>query len=225
MMALSQGSRMLGPRSSKLGKVAPAMSLEVHFTLTADDLRDGLRVLQRARVQRWGHSWVVFALSGVLACWLTWLVVSFLIEPLIGPLWARVAYGVAVLVAVPLMTVRWRARRRRPAREVRRVSAWALDRQVAAALPRSVLGPMVLRVEDTGLWRRNERDERSFSPREVVRLLRGPHGVVVELENRKVLIVPTRAFEPSPGAQPFLEALARVTQRPVVEVLVGTQPA
>lgn len=189
--------------------------MELHYTLTEEDLRTGLLAAHVARIQRWSLSWVAFALSAALACALAWPITTLLFERLLGRPIVVVVYLVAVLVAVPVISLRWRARRRRPPQltKLTKLTNRSVQRQLAAALPRSVLGPIVLRVSDTGLWRKNDRDEVSIAPAEVVRLIRGPEALVVELRSRRILVVPIRAFDVSPGAEVFVEALARAVQQ------------
>jgi hypothetical protein len=188
---------------------------EVSFTLTPEDLLEGLRAVHLARVRRLRGNPGFFLLSVVLAGSCLWWPVTRAFAALVGPEGATALFLIAMGIAAPIAYLVRRSVGPRPM--LPGLMEWSLRRQLAAALKRSVLGPIVVRLSDVGLWRKNERDEVTILPAQVRQVLESEACVVVHVRTGRILVVPVRACAPE-GVTALAEAIARVVGQPVTRV-------
>lgn len=189
--------------------------MELRYVLTQEDLREALLTAHVARVHRLQRSPAVFALAGVIVCAVLWPPYSALLVPLFGQLAAVALFAFIIGTAGVIV---WIRRKRPPRVALPALAEWSVRRQLAASLRRSVLGPITLRVDAGGLWRKNEKDELVVPFSAVRGLLRSKDCFVVQVEHRRLLIAPARAFASPAEASAFCDAISLACGRPIVEV-------
>jgi hypothetical protein len=197
--------------------------MELTYSLTPDDLEDGLRAVHVARVRRLRGSAPLFALTLLVAGFVAWPLVQPILMPGVGRAGTLVAFIVIWLGVSTGAALVWR--RTKHVLVFPGLLEWAVRRRLAAALPRSVLGAISLHISSAGVWRKNQRDEITVGPAEVVRVLRTVACVVIHLRTNRILVVPTRAFQEEPGPLAFGEAVSRAVGSPIIDVAIPVRAA
>jgi glutaredoxin len=195
--------------------------MEISYLLTEDDLYEAQRQLLAARREALTTSprRFLFAVAGAgLIGWPLWVLVTrthpLLSETLPRLITFLLVLGAAAAIVSPLKSYL-------PVLRTSRLDAWAARRMARRAVRQSVLGPVTVVMTEAGLVRKNSTGELRVAWSEVQDILSAPQLIIVRLKGqRRVILVPTRAFADAASAAAFRDRMEALAGRKI-----GTPPS
>lgn len=192
--------------------------MHLEYELTQEDLTRVQAQLIEARRQ-WMRESPLFFVGGMglvgLLAWPAWSQLTQANPFFDLPGVRTYFYLAAVLIAGGAV---WLLRTTIPQPKFAKLNAWSARRMGKVAAQKSVFGPIRIELTEHALVRTNSVDTLSVPWVEVRRVLHSPELVTVQLrKQRRVVLIPARAFPSEEAAQRFVSELERrVMNKPVV---------